>query len=87
MTKLTPYEKQIIALVIADATNKDIAKKYGITEQSVKNKIRLIFLKTETTSRISLLVKMVSDVLDDIAVEEHPEYSPTWEHLVERAVA
>lgn len=56
---LTPREREI-ALAIADgASNRDIAARLGITEQTVKNHLTSIFDKVKVDSRLQLAVTMM----------------------------
>ena len=56
---LTPREQQI-ALAIADGrTNRDIASRLGITEQTVKNHLTSIFEKVGVDNRLQLGLALV----------------------------
>lgn len=56
---LTPREQQI-ALAIADGrTNRDIAARLGITEQTVKNHLTSIFGKIGVDNRLQLGLALV----------------------------
>ena len=56
---LTPREQQI-ALAIADGrTNRDIAARLGITEQTVKNHLTSIFVKVGVDNRLQLGLALV----------------------------
>lgn len=53
---LTPREKQIIALIGAGYTNKDLAKELGISENTAKHHITNIFNKLGISNRLELLL-------------------------------
>jgi two-component system nitrate/nitrite response regulator NarL len=56
---LTPREQQI-ALAIADGrSNRDIAARLGITEQTVKNHLTSIFVKVGVDNRLQLGLALV----------------------------
>jgi two-component system, NarL family, nitrate/nitrite response regulator NarL len=56
---LTPREQQI-AMAIADGrTNRDIAARLGITEQTVKNHLTSIFEKVGVDNRLQLGLALV----------------------------
>lgn len=58
-TALTPREQQI-AMAIADGrSNRDIASRLGITEQTVKNHLTSIFGKVGVGSRLQLALAIV----------------------------
>jgi two-component system, NarL family, nitrate/nitrite response regulator NarL len=57
---LTPRELQIIASVVAGYTNRDIAKKFRISEQTVKHHLTNIFKKVGVSSRLELVLFAVS---------------------------
>jgi two-component system response regulator DegU len=56
---LTPRESQIVNLVSQGQVNKQIGYLLGISEQSVKNTVSCILLKTECANRTHLAVKWV----------------------------
>jgi DNA-binding NarL/FixJ family response regulator len=51
---LTPKELLITRLVTAGLKNRDLAKATGHTENTVKNKLKVIFDKTGMNSRLEL---------------------------------
>jgi DNA-binding NarL/FixJ family response regulator len=53
---LTPREKEVIALIGADYSNKDIAKKVGISEHTVKHHLGNIFDKLGVSNRLELVL-------------------------------
>ncbi len=52
---LTGRHKEIIAMILDGATNKEISESLHITEGTVKTHVYNIFRKTEVTSRNQLL--------------------------------
>ncbi len=56
MTDLTERERQIVALLVQGSRNKDIARRFGTREQTVKNQLTRIFAKTGTRSRLELVL-------------------------------
>jgi DNA-binding NarL/FixJ family response regulator len=55
---LTPREFEVLGWLVQGKCNKDIARKLGIEEQTVKNHLRPIFQKFGVTRRTELLVKV-----------------------------
>ena len=51
MTLLTDHQKELLASVAAGRTNADIAKEFGISENTVKKIVSTIFVKIGATSR------------------------------------
>ena len=51
---LTPRELQIVAAVVEGCTNKDIAEKFSISEDTVKRHLTNIFDKLGTSNRLEL---------------------------------
>ena len=51
---LTAREKDVLTLVVSGYTNKDIARKLSITEDTVKHHLTSIFDKTGVSSRLEL---------------------------------
>jgi two-component system, NarL family, nitrate/nitrite response regulator NarL len=56
---LTPREQQIAAAIADGRTNRDIATKLGITEQTVKNHLTSIFEKVGVDNRLQLGLALV----------------------------
>jgi two-component system, NarL family, nitrate/nitrite response regulator NarL len=55
---LTPREFEVLGWVVQGKCNKEIARKLGIEEQTVKNHLRPIFQKFAVSKRTELLVKV-----------------------------
>jgi two-component system, NarL family, nitrate/nitrite response regulator NarL len=62
---LTPRELEIITLVVAGYSNPEIAKKFSISEQTVKHHISNIFDKLGVSNRIELALFAVNHRLVD----------------------
>ena len=52
-------ERQIIGAIVEGATNKDIGKHFGVSEQTVKNHLSHIFDKLGVSSRLELALYAV----------------------------
>lgn len=57
---LTPRERDIVEILIAAASNKTIAARLGIAEQSVKNRLSVIYRKFVVSSRLELAVRCMN---------------------------
>jgi len=55
--KLSVREKDVLAVLVSGASNKEIAKELDITERTVKAHLSSIFQKTGVQDRISLILK------------------------------
>jgi len=62
---MTPREQQIVAAVLAGYSNKDIARRLSISDQTVKNHLTSIFDKTGVSSRLELALCATKHQLDD----------------------
>lgn len=51
LEKLSPREKEILKYLVRGESNKKIAQAMGIGEQTVKNHLRLIYLKLGVENR------------------------------------
>ncbi len=51
---LTPRESEVMELIVDGCTNKDIAHKFGISEQTVKHHLTSVFEKTGVSNRLEL---------------------------------
>jgi two-component system, NarL family, nitrate/nitrite response regulator NarL len=72
---LTPREKEIVALIVTGASNKDIAWQLGLNEQTVKNHLRKVFDKLHVANRVELALAAVERRL--VAPAETPPGSTT----------
>jgi DNA-binding NarL/FixJ family response regulator len=54
---LTPREREVLVLVIAGWTNKEIAGKFTVSEETVKHHLTRIFDKVGASNRLELAVK------------------------------
>jgi DNA-binding NarL/FixJ family response regulator len=55
--RLTPRERQIIRALTAGATNREIAARLGLKEQTVKNRLSVILGKLGARNRLELVVQ------------------------------
>jgi DNA-binding NarL/FixJ family response regulator len=53
---LTPRERQIIRVLAAGATNREIAARLGLSEQTVKNRLSVIYGKLGVRNRLETVV-------------------------------
>jgi two-component system, NarL family, nitrate/nitrite response regulator NarL len=60
---LTPREKEVINTIVSGYTNKDIAQKFSISEQTVKHHLTNIFDKLGVSSRLELALFAVNHKL------------------------
>lgn len=56
---LTPREKEIFGLLIDNYNTKDIAKKLGISEKTVRNHISNVMQKLGVNGRASAVVELL----------------------------
>ena len=56
---LTPREKEIFNLLIDNYNTKDIAKKIGISEKTVRNHISNVMQKLGVNGRASAVVELI----------------------------
>ena len=60
VVKLTPRETEIVEAILSAASNKAIAAKLGLTEQTVKNRLTRLFRKLGVTTRLELALLVVN---------------------------
>jgi DNA-binding NarL/FixJ family response regulator len=58
LTSLTPREREIAALVARGLSNAQIAKRLGVTERTVKNRLTVVFHKLDVRSRVQLALRV-----------------------------
>lgn len=63
---LTPREREIVSTIVAGYTNKDIAQKFSISEQTVKHHLTNIFDKLGVSNRLELALFAVNHHLLEV---------------------
>ena len=63
--RLTSHEKQVLLLVVAGYTNRDIAREFGLSEQTIKHHVAQIFDKLGVSNRLELLLSALHHQLID----------------------
>jgi two-component system, NarL family, nitrate/nitrite response regulator NarL len=61
---LTPREMQILRSLTEGLTNKDIARSFGISQQTVKHHVSSIFNKTGMSNRLELVIFSINQGLN-----------------------
>ncbi len=56
---LTPRETEIVNLIVDGCSNREIARKFRISEQTVKHHLTSIFEKTGVSNRLELAIRVV----------------------------
>jgi two-component system nitrate/nitrite response regulator NarL len=51
---LTPREMEVVACIVEGCSNRDIAKQFGLSEETVKRHLSNIFDKTGVSTRLEL---------------------------------
>lgn len=57
--KLTPRESEIVQAVLDAASNRAIAERLGISEQSVKNRLTSLYKKIGVGNRLELVLVLL----------------------------
>lgn len=65
---LTPRELEVVTCIVEGCSNKDIAKQFSISEETVKRHLSNIFDKTGVSTRLELALFAISHKLVDIDV-------------------
>ena len=63
--RLTPRQRQIIRALAAGATNREIARRLGLKEQTVKNQLTVIYGQLGVRNRLELAVHIGRHRPDD----------------------
>ena len=61
--KLTPREAEIVDAILSADSNKAIAEKLGISEQSVKNRLTKLYRKFSVSSRLQLMRLLMKNMV------------------------
>lgn len=62
VVKITPREREIIDAVFDAASNRAIAARLGISEQSVKNRLTCLYRKLGVGNRVALVLALAKDL-------------------------
>jgi two-component system, NarL family, nitrate/nitrite response regulator NarL len=57
--RLTERERALVAAVVDGCGNREIARRFGVTEQTVKNQLSVLFQKVAVPSRLALAMYAV----------------------------
>jgi DNA-binding NarL/FixJ family response regulator len=72
LSRLTPRERDILDLLGAGASNKEIARKLGVTERTVKAHLTAVFRKLGISGRVQAAVFAVEHPRSATAADRHP---------------
>lgn len=59
VAKITPREREIIDAILGAASNRAIAERLGISEQSVKNRLTGLYKKLGVGNRVELILVLM----------------------------
>ena len=65
--RLTPRERQVLNLVVAGCSNKEIAQQFDISEQTIKHHLTRMFDKVGASNRLELAMVATRHGLDTMA--------------------
>jgi two-component system nitrate/nitrite response regulator NarL len=60
MKGLTKREQQVVAVLLEGSSNKEIGRRLGITEGTVKLHLHSVFQKTGVVHRVALIARVVA---------------------------
>ena len=63
--RLTGRERALVSAVVDGCTNREIARRFGVSEQTVKNQLCVLFQKLGVSSRLELAMYAVRHGLAD----------------------
>ena len=55
--RLTPRKQQILRALLSGSTNREIARRLGLREQTVKNQLSVVYGKLGVRNRLELAVQ------------------------------
>jgi len=60
--KLTPRERDLVAGILKGCTNKEIAALYGLSVQTVKNRLAGLYEKFGVSTRLQLVLRIRAEI-------------------------
>jgi DNA-binding NarL/FixJ family response regulator len=70
--RLTPRERQVVAAVVDGLTNKDIARRFTLSEDTIKHHLSSIFDKVGVSNRLELALAAIEHgLLDSHRLSKH----------------
>jgi len=57
--RLTGRERALVSAVVDGCANREIARRFGVSEQTVKNQLSVLFQKVGVSSRLELAMYAV----------------------------
>lgn len=63
--RLTAVEQGIVAAAVRGATNKEVARRLGLSEQTVKNSLSRVYRKLGVRNRVELAIRASRIEIDD----------------------
>jgi DNA-binding NarL/FixJ family response regulator len=63
---LTPRELEVVTCIVEGCSNKDVAKQFGISEETVKRHLSNVFDKTGVSTRLELALFAIAHKLVDM---------------------
>lgn len=57
---LTRRERELVAELLEGRTNKEVAQRQGVSEQTVRNQLRIVYAKLGVSNRLELVVKLMT---------------------------
>jgi DNA-binding NarL/FixJ family response regulator len=73
---LTPRELEIVTTVTTGFTNKEIAQRFSLSEETVKHHLTKIFSKLGVSNRLELALFAISQHLVEPLLETRPKAPP-----------
>ena len=67
---LTSRERQIVCILASGATNREIAARLGLREQTIKNQLSTIYGKLGLRNRLELAVRAANYAASDVGERE-----------------
>ena len=68
--KLTARERQVLAMVAAAHSNKEIARRFGVSEETVKHHLTRLFAKVGASNRLELAMLATQHGIVDTGADE-----------------
>ena len=84
MKRLTEREREVLRLIAADKSNREIAEELQLTEDAIRQRVSRLLLKLGARSRVGLAVWWVTEGGKEGRKEGRRETAVVWQKVIHK---